>query len=81
MKKTLRQSYALRPETLIEMLHHAYAMGFITAVCHAKDTDDEPIPMDEGGPSTVRWVKQQADALLRMRRRRDGTYYMQDSDG
>ena len=76
MTKKLRASYALRPETLIHMLHRAYAMGFITAVCDAEDTDYEPIPMDKGGPRTARWVTQQADALMSMRRRRDGTYYM-----
>ena len=76
MAKKLRASYALRPETLIHMLHNAYVMGFITAVCDAEDTDDEPIPMDKGGPRTELWVKQQADALLGMRRRRDGTYYL-----
>jgi hypothetical protein len=76
MTKKLKASYALRPETLIQMLQHAYAMGFITGVCDVEDTDDEPIPMDQGGPRTELWVTQQADSLLRMRRRRDGTYYM-----
>jgi hypothetical protein len=75
MKKKLRASYALRPETLIRMLHSAYVMGYVTAVCDADDTDDEPIPMDKDGPRTELWIDLQIDALMRMRRRRDGTYY------
>lgn len=76
MTRKLKASYALRPESLIKMLHDAYLMGYITGLCNADDTDDEPIPMDKGGPRTELWVKQQADALLGMRRRRDGTYYL-----
>ena len=75
MTKKLQASYALRPETIIKMLHRAYAMGFITAVCNVEDTDDDPIPMDKGGPRMELWVHQQADVLLNMRRRRDGSYY------
>lgn len=76
--KKLRHSYDMRPETIINLMHGAYVIGFVSGVCNAESTDAEPVPMDKGGPETAAWVAQQCELLKTMKRRRDGTFYLPD---
>lgn len=75
-KKQPPEQFCIRLDTLINLMHQQYVMGFVQGAVNDEDTDDNPIPMDKGGPRTAIWIRQQVDALRNMRKRPDGTYYM-----
>lgn len=69
-------TYTFRPEDLITLMHGAWLHGYITGIVQGDDEDDEnPLPIDKGGPKTTAWVLKQFDELQKLKRRKDGTVY------
>lgn len=73
-----RETFTLRAEELIQMLHAQWVQGYVTAVCADLISPGEGvhIPMDKGGPETEAWIHELSDELDTMRHRKDGTLYM-----
>ena len=76
--KTPPEVLSIRTVDLLMMLHQQWAIGYISCVIEDKEPHDDSlvVPLDRGGPQTERWFKEQFQEIGKMKKRKDGTYYM-----
>ena len=76
MSKYLKKAYLLRPEEIVYMLMNSWRHGYLMAVLEEElgCPDDDPHLFGSETQAKA-WAIEEAKRLLKLRKRKDGTYY------